>query len=340
MNIRKKNSTVNKLPANFDRNDLSLFADDLRKEISNKKIVEFRDVKISAEGILFHKNRILPESFSDASSFKEWKKRAVIKTYLKNLIFRKSSQRGNVLWITDDWSEGYFHWLSDCLPKLVIAHKYLQKFSLLLPSKLKNLDFVSTSLDIFGVKNFEYINENETVLCNKIFLPFHTSISGDFNESVIKEVRRIFVEKIILKNDNLSQKVYISRKKANKRKILNEDEIIDILKKYDFQIVCAEDYPFLEQIKLFSSVKYLISIHGAGLTNMLFMSEGSKVMEFRKHDEDLTNCYFNISSALGLDYFYQLCESNNALEKPHTADLIVEKALLIKNLEKLLNHNN
>ncbi len=60
----------------------------------------------------------------------------------------------------------------------------------------------------------------------------------------------------------------------------------------------------MEQIHLFNSVKWLVSIHGAGLTNMIFMNKGCHILELRNKDDKDNNCYFSLASAVGLNYYY------------------------------------
>ncbi len=337
LNFSKEKISLRSLPVNFNTEDISLFKHELEKKIPAVNICKYEDVKISAEGIIFYKNRILIESFAFPENFRKWKKRAIVKTYINNFLLRKRNYiNKNVFWVTDDWSKGYFHWLCDVLPRLKVISGYFENAVLLLPDSFRSLDYVQTSLEIFGIKDIRYINNNEILLCSKLYLPTHTAASGDFNEPIIKEVQKTFWEKSDSGKNVDFQKVYISRRKADKRKIQNEDEILEILKKYDFKIICAEDYSFIEQVQLFASVKYLVSSHGAGMTNMLFMPECGNIFELRKFDDNINNCYFNMASALGLKFYYQLCRSDNMEEDAHTANIIVDKIMLCKNLERLL----
>ena len=78
---------------------------------------------------------------------------------------------------------------------------------------------------------------------------------------------------------------------------------------------------------------------GAGLTNMLFMKRGGSVLELRHASDHINNCYFTLSSALNLNYFYQTCEPSPVDSNPHTADLIVDPRTLESNLRIFTNLN-
>jgi capsular polysaccharide biosynthesis protein len=111
------------------------------------------------------------------------------------------------------------------------------------------------------------------------------------------------------------------------------------MKEYGFETLHFEDLSFGDQALISLNAKYLVSNHGAGLTNILFMSEGNSVLELRQADDRQNNCYFSLASALGLKYFYQTCSSPNPEEDAHTADLLVDLPTLQKNLELMLSHS-
>jgi len=69
---------------------------------------------------------------------------------------------------------------------------------------------------------------------------------------------------------------------------------------------------------------------------MLFMPAGTAVLELRNQMDRINNCYFTLSSALGLNYFYQPCAPGNRDEDPHAADLLVDTGALKTNLNLLL----
>jgi hypothetical protein len=71
---------------------------------------------------------------------------------------------------------------------------------------------------------------------------------------------------------------------------------------------------------------------------MLFMRSGS-VLELRHQTDRIRNWYFTMSSALNLNYFYQLCPPAHEAEDPHTVDLYVDPTELEKNLHLLIGVN-
>ncbi|XP_071740238.1 xylan glycosyltransferase MUCI21-like [Rutidosis leptorrhynchoides] len=73
----------------------------------------------------------------------------------------------------------------------------------------------------------------------------------------------------------------ISRRKT--RSFLNEDEIVDMMEELGFDVVVVRSNKKMSNLdkfsKLVSSCSVLVAAHGAGLTNQLFMSNGSVLVQ-------------------------------------------------------------
>src|SRR5712692_6136367 len=324
-----------KLPANIKECDLELFSHELERVIPETKLQELRNIWVSSGGILFKRGRILPESFAFPLSRANWTRRSLLKFAVRNYLFnRRRTFCQTALWIVDDWSYGYFHWLTDALPRLFVVKERLDDLVLILPSRYKTLEFVQSSLQAFRVPNIEFINDDEVLVCERLIMPAHTAPSGNYHEETIKHLRAQLVSfyESHSSSDRV-ERIYISRSRAPKRKIINEEELVASLREFGFRTIHAEDYSFKKQVQMASTASHLISSHGAGLTNMLFMKPGSRVLELRHMRDRVNNCYFALSSALGLNYYYQTCPSENADEDSHTANLLVDIPTLVKNLK-------
>jgi hypothetical protein len=327
-----------KLPVNFNQDHLQLFQHEFEKEIPKSELLKFEDVRVSSEGLIFKGARILPESFAYAFELDEWKRRSILKFLVTNYLSRRPRKiETDVLWITDYWSKGYFHWLTDALTRLYVVRDRLDQLDLLLPWEFEMRDFVRTSLEVFGVKKFGFIRRDEVALCSSLLLPTHTAPSGHFRDEVLSGVRTTLLSAL---GDSASrgegERIYVSRRAAGRRRVVNEDEITPVLSRFGFQTVRMEELPFQDQVKVMSRARYVVSNHGAGLTNMLFMKDGARVLELRHVSDYVNNCYFVLASALKFDYLYQLCEPKPDQADPHTADLRVDPHELEKNLALLI----
>ena len=108
----------------------------------------------------------------------------------------------------------------------------------------------------------------------------------------MKPIKRL--RKALLKNQrntNNYNRIYVTRKNARFRKIQNEKELIECLRRYNFQIMDFDNIKFEEERKVCLNVDIFISIHGSGLTNQLLMRSKIKVLELR-HIKSTQNTFF------------------------------------------------
>jgi capsular polysaccharide biosynthesis protein len=329
--------STRKRPVNLEPGDLWLFEHELQRTLPGSCLLDMRDVRISADGILFKAGRILPESFAFGHLLEEWTPGRRLQFLAGNYLLKIPTRiETDALWIVDDWSRGYYHWLADTLPRLFLVREHLKDWTLLLPHYAGALPFVEPSLAPFGVGRVRYIREDEVLACHRLFVPTHAAPPGHFNDAVIRSIRQVLVTAYGRGGEAPTDRLYISRSQARRRRVSNEADVLDVLKGFGFRVFHPESCPFEEQVRVASGSRYLVSSHGAGLTNMLFMRPGSHVLELRHQSDRLSNCYFTMASALDLHYSYQTCASPDPEAPPHVADLCVDLRRLERNLEQLL----
>lgn len=336
--LRPRKVARRSLPVNFQSEDMPLFGHELERTLPQADLLEMRGVRISPDGLLYKGFKILPESFAFPFLLDRWKKRSFVKFFVKNYLSRRTHKiEGRAAWITDDWGGGYFHWLADSLTRLYTIREEARELTLLLPHMHASLGFVRPSLVPFGVRDVRFLAPNETLLCERLVVPMHTAPSGHYDEEILCGVRKLLLETYGARSqDGEGERLYISRGRAPKRHIVNEPEVLRVLEEFGFRIVYAEEHTFEEQVEIASRARFFVSNHGAGLTNMLFVPEGGRVLELRHQTDKVNNCYFTMASALGLEYFYQTCPSDNPSEDPHTADLRVDADALARNIRLML----
>lgn len=341
--LREGGTAARRPPENLRDEDARLFSHALEGRAPACRLLRLRGVSASGEGLLFKGLKVLPESFAHPSTCEAFTRRtrSRIKFLAASYLARRRVTLDEpALWVTDDWSHGYFHWLADALPRLLAAREYLSEAVLLLPARFRGLEFVASSLRAFAPRDVRFIKEGEVYFCRELLVPTQTPPSGEFNEPLIRELRALLVGfhagGAEAGGDEGSVSVYISRARAPKRKVENEEEVVALVREFGYEVFYAEDLTFAEQVSVHARAGRLVSIHGAGLTNMLFMPEGGSVLEFRKEGHAYELCYFAMASALGLRYFYQPCApARPGEEGMHAVDLVVDTELLAANLRRL-----
>ena len=102
-----------------------------------------------------------------------------------------------------------------------------------------------------------------------------------------------------------NRRLLIARKGPT-RKIHNIEEVETVLSRYDFETVYLEGMSVVDQILLFQSAEFVVSPHGAGLSNLVFCEPGTKVIELVPCVE-MRPFFWLISEKLDLVHGLQFC---------------------------------
>lgn len=223
--------------------------------------------------------------------------------------------------------------MTQALPRLVMAQQTGHHFTLLLPAD-HNTEFHVQSLRLLGVEDWETIAPRDHFYrVSQLLYPGKDIEIGNYSHVLIE---KLSAKMHSLGETDLSAKIFIHRRSAAKRRIINEEEVLRIFTSFGFSIVEYELLSFMDQLKLSGTASVLAGVHGAGLTQMMFMSQGSKVFELttRIHEENFY--YFSLSQVFSHAYYYQLCRPGSAGTTIQDADLLVDESLLKENLALIL----
>ncbi len=307
--IYKSFSSQRKKPKNIEPHDEELFAHEYYKEFEEIYYIEYKDVTIVNQSVYSLKRL---KFFTEYTYFYKPKYLRLLKDIFKNLIYSNSSKDllDEGIWITDNKSSVYFHWLCDALPRYSSLPKEYKHLPVLIP-KVYDIDWIKEFLVHLGI-NFIIFDSNKKIRVKKIIIPSYTAPSGNFHNTSIHELRNSLFEMSSTKTktqDNY-ERVWICMSK-HRRPVRNIDEIRPILKKYNFKEVIFESLSLVEKLNLMKNVNILAGAHSSGLTNMLFMEKGSKVVDIRDPKDNIKNAFFSLASELDLDYYYMEREDNN-----------------------------
>ncbi len=144
------------------------------------------------------------------------------------------------------------------------------------------------------------------ILSNSSFSPHHIHPGQNMAQDTVNFIENFFKPLILKKISSKpliqkNRKIFISRENAKSRKLINSIEIEKILKFYNFEIINLENIPVLEQYRIFFDAKITMGVHGAGLTNALFMDRGSRLLEILP-PLCATNAYWKMAHALNFKY--------------------------------------
>ena len=315
-NIRYKN----KLPQNISLKDKWLFETHEHTFLHEVNLYKGHEVTFWPEHILINKRRIWRKELTNHYiASREY----VIRRNIKSLLRKTVRLKGKYIILTDDWSWSYFHWTADALQRAFLLKVYFKEYKLLIPAHFKQYSYIMQSLQMLDAE-IVFINENENLIIEELLFASPLGSSGLFRYDFIKELSYFFRNHQLVSALTIEspEKIYISRGKASYRKILNESSLIQLLKSEGFNILYAEQHNYLSQVKYFSNCKYLVSLHGGGLTNELYLPPTARVLEIRHPKDHLNNCYYLLATALSIPYYYFLADTDN--DDTHAADMTVD----------------
>jgi|688.fasta_scaffold86070_2 hypothetical protein len=198
-------------------------------------------------------------------------------------------------------TENYYHFIYDTLPYLISyfeLKKNIKQLKLLIQypnSQKKELyNFVIDFYKLLQLDNDLIYIDNSTTY-NEVYistsythdidsnLPPRNEIY-DFYKMMVNSVRNKYVK-------NTPKKIYISRRTwihndysnigtnyTTKRKLKNEDELVEYLCKKGYTEVFTENMSTIDKILLFSNASHVIGAIGGGIANVLFSNENTELI--------------------------------------------------------------
>ncbi|MGB3192001.1 DUF563 domain-containing protein [Lyngbya sp. PCC 8106] len=246
----------------------------------------------------------------DSSSTVKTKEKIANSVNIRKLYFSNPEKIEGDCTVFHTFANGsnYYHTLIDHIPRLYTLHhnsyQSLKEIKVLCNSELTKVE--SFFLEKLLPKNtiITWVDQSKIYSLDRfIFLGY---LSRRFAGFLPSTYLNWFIEKV--RPNKLREKknrIFISRKKItdqSTRCILNEDEVCSVLKKYGFKKYVLESLSIEEQIDLFYNAEFVVGVHGAGLTNIIF-SEKIKVLELHPMQSIFPHYYY-LSKSRKHSYLY------------------------------------
>lgn len=208
--------------------------------------------------------------------------------------------------------DNYYHWLIDSLPRIFwlwdpavreavngTVTLYVHRFA---RGPLRELVEAI-------VPDYVTIKECGPNSCIEASAYLHLpTLARDYCGWLPREYLQLFLSVVSslwnLRDEGSSRCVYIMRRFATKRRVINEDELCRHLSAAGFECVAAEQMSLREQAQFFRNAKVVIAPHGAGLTNIIYAKDCTVIELFPGVE---FGHYRELSRALGHRYQSFVC---------------------------------
>ncbi|HEX4770479.1 MAG TPA: glycosyltransferase family 61 protein [Bryobacteraceae bacterium] len=124
------------------------------------------------------------------------------------------------------------------------------------------------------------------------------------------------------------RRLYISRK-GEKRSVSNEDEVVELLGRYGFEVLVPGRNPVFDQ---FQSAEMVVGTHGAAMADAVFCPLHSVFIELTP-SKHIYPYDYTIATAANMRYISVLAESDESCRDPEKANIRVPIAYLKQSVE-------
>jgi capsular polysaccharide biosynthesis protein len=228
------------------------------------------------------------------------------------------------------WEWNYYHFLLDVLGKLSQFHAAgldIYNMPLALGPYVNDVPFVQSIISMGQMASLHWTVPQGFVRANSVYycrtlapsrarLDFVLDLMGV--ENAPKGERRVF----------------LNRRLASTRRLINQDEVIDVLSVHGFEEVNTDGMPIERQISIFGQAAAVVAVHGAGMTNVVFRRSSPLAVLELTGDRFLSNDFALICSERGYRWG-KLVGKSAASSKGQHADFSVDIAPLRRWVEAL-----
>ncbi len=293
------------LPKNIQQSDIQKFTVEPLNEKYHCKLRNEGKLLALDGGYLLRNGWDVSDLCIGAQGERKLPSSLVWRARLKNILTIDKRRWSDAVWPTRRPDKTVFGWLVWAMPKLYLLNEMRIDMPVLLPAEYRNIKRIQDSLEAFDRLDFEFVERDFVGVFENCWMVDSCSYSKGYNRvynrDVLKEMSRYLIEKFAIPANSGPERVYISRQRS-RRKISNAAEIEQILGKSGFQTVFLEDNDFRSQMELLANAKAIVSVHGAGLGNMLFAPEGAIVVELTHNA--IPRHFGDLADALGHDFYY------------------------------------
>jgi hypothetical protein len=219
-------------------------------------------------------------------------------------------------------SINYYHWMFEVLPKFCYVRSVAPEAKFLVPigGPRYFTDALAQLLNPEELRS-KLLFYDQPVQVSRFLMVTHDRFVGITRPQDLKVLRSIVQP--VIDETTKNKLIYISRRKASARRLVNEKQMEEALNSLGFTIVYCEEMSWLEQIKLFTQARFIVAPHGAGLSNIVWATECTVLEIFP--NRILPDTYALLSISLGFTYDYVECDFDQTSYGKINVGLVLDK---------------
>lgn len=199
------------------------------------------------------------------------------------------------------WSN-YYHWTVECLPRLAGVKRYTKETgktpTIIVPENPSS--WMIESLELLGIDKDRIQPLDTHYKIERLVVPTHPGPTPAECEWLRNQMTTA-VEESTATSSLEKNRIYITRQNATRRRVKNEEELMERLRSYGFKRYELEDISVKDQVSLFTNADLIVAPHGAGLTNIIY-SESPAIIELFGNSKKTT--FYRLAKLLDQEYHY------------------------------------
>lgn len=216
----------------------------------------------------------------------------------------------------DEYSaENPWHVWIDIVSKFRLIEKRwstnFEKYIFILSNPSKYFDKICK--EFFPDLKYFVMPKNETWRFAHLIVPSMSNYNDGILTPHMPPWIRALANLVVGEDIKPTRKIFITRKDADNRNIKNQDELVMALK--GWETITLEDLSIKDQVKTFAEATHIVSPHGAGLTNLLWCREKTKVYELTHEAFAYKKVYPSLSNHLNLQHQVIICDTEKLSSK-------------------------
>lgn len=253
----------------------------------------------------------------------KWRSRWLADLRFRNQLPSVQKLSGTAALLNNPWCHNYYHWMLEVAPRVML----LQQSGLAADWYVVDCQssYQKRALELMGVPAERCIQPHYGLhlRADRFLRPTFPGLHHCkmMTETISRNIPPSLAEA-------KPKRIYISRKTAAHRKLVNEKELERCLKSYGFESFSFDQLSFPEQVRVMRSAECIVTVHGAALANLIFAPAGTRVIEICPVDRYNLDCFPRLSNKLGHKHLLVMAPSTR-----YRQNLVVDMRDMLKALD-------
>ncbi len=277
--------------------------------LQQKTIIEPRTLfVIAARGLLIETSVSNAYASRDSSLKRYLYLPSPFEYFKARLLRRYRTDLKEVVALGTAWPFNYFHFYRDFLPKILLLEEAHIDSALpvIVPDELFDQPFFQEAIQSERLSRWRFVSPRGRFIKSKnvVFCSSQQFFRMDRSQTPEEELLArcsegvTFLERPAdvlallgldegVPSGTAERRIFLTRGSGRGRTLSNYEEIEPLLRERGFETIDSEGLTLREQAQLFRECRYLIGIHGAGLTNIIYAHRHQlSVLQLRQPGEE------------------------------------------------------